>query len=116
MAIERFFKAAGFTFTWRVLPSGRCRVDMHREDASGRLHWVTFGESAAGREALYAAALALVAWVASLEVGPRRDPKAQAVAESLAVLCDRMRQTEAHGRPAERLMLAQMLGARGAAA
>lgn len=115
---SRFFRAAGYLFTWHLSDDGaRARVDMHRESrVGGARYWVTFAECTPSRSAVYASALGLVAWIADLDITPRADMKAMAVAESLAILCDRMRQTEASGDLQQRVVLAQIVGGRVAAA
>lgn len=90
---ERFFRAAGFLFTWsRVRDRRSTRMDMWLEDPrDGARHWVTTARvSTDARERLYAMALALVAQVRALPVQRRADPAAQAVAYSLALVQDRM--------------------------
>lgn len=88
---ERFFRAAGYVFTWGDEADGRASVAMHRESASGRSrYFIARARCEPGREAAYARALAMVAWVQSLGVPARRDPKAQAVLEMLAVTHDRL--------------------------
>lgn len=90
---ERFFRAAGFLFTWsRVRDRRTTRMDMWLEDPrDGARHWVTTARVRTdARERLYAMALALVAQVSSLRAPRRADPAAQAVAYSLALTQDRM--------------------------
>lgn len=114
---ERFIRAAGYLFTWRR-EAGHTRVDMFREARPGGARYgVASAVSASDdRAAVYATALAMVGWVRSLAVAPRRTVKATAVAECLAVLCDRVRQAEASGDPQRSLVLQQVLDGRVAAA
>ena len=80
------FRAAGYVFVQR-----ETALEMHRESAAGdRRYFVTRAPCAPGRDAAYARALAMVAWVRSLDVPVRRDPQAQAVLEQVAILNDRM--------------------------
>lgn len=98
MNSERFFRAAGFLFTWtRVRDRRWTRLDMWIEDPrDGGRHWVTTASVRSdARERLYSMALALVAQVRSLEVAPRRDPAAQAVAISIALTQDRLSRLDA---------------------
>ncbi len=114
---ERFIRAAGYLFTWRR-EAGHVRVDMFREGLPGGARYgvASAVSASADRAAVYCTALAMVGWVRSLGVAPRRSVKATAVAECLAVLCDRMRQAEASGDPQRTLVLQQMLQGRVAAA
>ncbi|MBL8678368.1 MAG: hypothetical protein JNK05_04340 [Myxococcales bacterium] len=95
------FRLAGYLFTYtrsQDAASGegekrhaRVRIDMWREDpASGERHWITVATTAPDRESARAAALALVAWVRWCDVGPKNNVKAQAVAESFAMLRQRL--------------------------
>lgn len=90
---ERFFRAAGYLFTWAPADAGRKgSLEMWRESADGtERFWVTRATCRPNREGAYAGAMALVAWVQSLDVPLRRDPKAQAVMEQLALTHDRIR-------------------------
>lgn len=90
---ERFFRAAGYLFTWSSTPEGkRASIEMWRESTDGGdRYWVTRASCKPHREGAYAAAMALVAWVQSLDVPARRDPQAQAVMEQLAITHDRLR-------------------------
>ncbi len=89
---ERFFCAAGYVFTYTAKSrKGTVRIEMWREDPKTRERfWVTTAMCAPDRKAAYAAAMALVAWVRSLDVKPRASAQAQAVAESLAAMNDRL--------------------------
>lgn len=90
---ERFFRAAGFLFTWsRVRDRRSTRLDMWLEERpGGARHWVTASRVGADhRDRLYARALALVAQVSALDVPARRDPAARAVAYGLALVQDRV--------------------------
>lgn len=94
---ERFFRAAGFLFTWsRVRDRSSTRLDMWIEDPrDGARHWVTTARVASDRrERLYALALALVAQLRALEVPRRREPQAQAVAYGVALVRDRMQRLD----------------------
>lgn len=98
MNSERFFRAAGFLFTWtRVRDRRWTRLDMWIEDPrDGGRHWITTASVRSdARERLYAMALALVAQVRELAVEPRRDPAAQAVAISMALTQDRLARLDA---------------------
>lgn len=92
MSRKLFVRAAGYVFTWeRDASKSEVEVEMHREDPSGRRrYYVTRTRCANDREAIYARALAMVAWVRSLNVPARKDPQAQAVLEQLAITNDRM--------------------------
>ena len=89
---ERFFSAAGFVFTYSGRSKkGSVRIEMWREDPkTHERYWVTTAMCAPDRKAAYGAAMALVAWVRSLDVKPRNSAQALAVAESLAVMNDRL--------------------------
>lgn len=89
---ERFFRAAGYVFSYcGKSKKARVRIEMWREDPETRERfWVTTAMCAPDRSAAYAAAMALVAWVRSLEVPARATVQAQAVAESLATMNDRL--------------------------
>lgn len=98
MRSERFFRAAGFLFTWsRVRDRRSTRMDMWVEDPrDGARHWVTTAAVRSdARERLYATALALVAQARSLDVAPRREPAAFAVALSIALTQDRLARLDA---------------------
>jgi len=114
---ERFIRAAGYLFVWRT-EGTEVRVDMFREArAGGARYGITSARCPRGdRAAVYATALAMVAWIQSLDVAPRRSVKATAVAESLAALCDRMGQVQASGDPRRSFVLTQILEGRVAAA
>jgi hypothetical protein len=116
---ERFFRAAGYVFTYRKASGkGTVRIEMWREDPTTRERfWVTMAVCAPDRRAAYNAAMALVAWVRSLDVSPRSDVKAHAVAESIAILNDRLRMSrENRTDPALALALDQLMAGRAAAA
>ncbi len=87
--MERFFRAAGYLFTWR-LEGRHARIDMWREGHRSRRYHVTHSFSPPLRDAVFARALALVGWVRSLGVRPRKSERATAVAESLAAVADRL--------------------------
>lgn len=93
---ERFFRAAGYLFTWSPGAADRkTSLEMWRESADrSERFWVTRASCRASREGVYAGAMALVAWVQSLDVPARRDPKAQAVMEQLAMIHDRLCQAQ----------------------
>ena len=84
---ERFFRAAGYAFTFSGKSrKARVKIEMWREDpGTGERFWVTAAMCAPDRQAAYAAAMALVAWVRSLDVRRRNSVQALAVAESLAL-------------------------------
>lgn len=92
MSKRRFIRAAGYVFVWdHDLSRSTVELEMHREDARGRRRFlVTKTQCAPDREAVYARAMAMVAWIRSLNVPARRDPQAQAVLEQLAVTNDRL--------------------------
>lgn len=92
MSRKLFVRAAGYVFTWeRDASKSEVDVEMFREDANRRRrYFVTRTRCAADREAVYARAMAMVAWVRSLNVPARKDPQAQAVLEQLAITNDRM--------------------------
>ncbi len=118
MARSKFFRASEWTFTWRRAPEGGARVDMWREDASGRLHWVANASCRGGERArVHATALAMIAWVSSLEVARRGDAKAAAVAERIACAADRMTRARAANHDvAVRLAVTRLLRGEAAAA
>jgi hypothetical protein len=86
------FRLAGFVFTYcRETAKARVRIDMWREDpTTGERHWITVATTAPDRKSARAAALALVAWVRWCDVGPKNSVQAQAVAESFAMLRERL--------------------------
>jgi|LNFM01.1.fsa_nt_gb hypothetical protein len=94
------FRLAGYLFTYTRARDAaadgdrrhaRVRIDMWREDpATGERHWITVATTAPDRQSARAAALALVAWVRWCDVGPKNNAKAQAVAESFAMLRQRL--------------------------
>jgi hypothetical protein len=111
---ERFFRAAGFLFTWsRVRDRRVARMDMWIEDPrDGGRHWVTTAAVRSdARDRLYATALALVAQVRALNVAPRREPAAHAVAISIALTQDRLSRLDVATRGA----VAQSVTTRSAA-
>jgi hypothetical protein len=89
---QHFFQAAGYVFTYSArAKKSTVRIEMWREDPTTReRYWVTTAMCAPDRKAAYSAAMALVAWVRSLDVSPRNSTQALAVAESLAVMNDRL--------------------------
>ena len=95
------FRLAGFLFTYcRETAKARVRIDMWREDPeSGERYWITVATTAPDRKSARAAAMALVAWVRWCDVGPKNSVQAQAVAESFAMLKERLasRMPEATG-------------------
>lgn len=117
MSRKLFIRAAGYVFTWeRDESKDEVDVEMHREDASGRRrYFITRTRCAQGREAVYARAMAMVAWVRSLDVPARRDPQAQAVMEQLAITNDRMARLRARA-PAVVVAIDHMMEGRTAAA
>ncbi len=86
------FRLAGFVFTYcRETAKARVRIDMWREDPeSGERHWITVATTAPDRKSARAAAMALVAWVRWCDVGTKNSVQAQAVAESFAMLRERL--------------------------
>lgn len=113
---ERFFRAAGYLFTW--VPSGRqATLEMWRESDDGEeRYWVTRATCKPTRDGAYAGAMALVAWVYSLDVPRRRDPQAQAVMEQLALTHDRLRRMPERRDPAMSVALRKLVAGRAAAA
>lgn len=116
---RRYFRAAGYVFTYEKA-TGRTtvRIEMWREDPGTRERfWVAVASCAPDRKAAYRAAMALVAWVRSLEVEPRASTQAQAVAESLAIMNDRLANARsAANDPALTLALNQLIAGKAAAA
>lgn len=96
----RFFKAAGYVFTYsQARTLATTRLDLWREDpVTGVRYWVTTTRCTADRTAVYAAAMALVAWVRSMDVPLRSSIQAQAVAESVALTLDRFVRLSARQR------------------
>jgi hypothetical protein len=93
---RRFFRAAGYLFTYaRDEGASEVPLEMYREcpDSHAR-YFVTRTACAPNRTAAYARAMALVAWVRSLEVPVRRQPQAQAVLEQIATLNDRLQRMQ----------------------
>jgi len=82
------FRMAGYVFTYRKATGAmRVRIDMWREDpSSGERYWITVAACAPNRASARSVALALVGWVKSCDIGPKRDVQSQAVAESFAML------------------------------
>lgn len=117
MSRKLFVRAAGYVFTWeRDASKPEVDLEMHREDASGRRRFfITRTRCANDREAIYARALAMVAWVRALGVPARKDPQAQAVLEQIAVTNDRMARLKARS-PAAVAAIDQYLAGRTAAA
>lgn len=117
MTRKLFVRAAGYVFTWeRDVSKPEVDVEVYREDASGRRRFfVTRTRSAPTREAVYARAMAVVAWIRALNVPARKDPQAQAVLEQLAITNDRMARLQAR-RPAVVFAIDQLLEGRTAAA
>lgn len=115
---ERFFRAAGYLFTWSPGPEGkRATIEMWRESADGaERYWVTRASCRPHRDGAYAAAMALVAWVQSLDVPTRRDPQAKAVMEQLAITHDRLRNLPGRPDPAMVAALRTLVSGRAAAA
>ncbi|MEZ4391213.1 MAG: hypothetical protein R3A48_08970 [Polyangiales bacterium] len=117
MSKKRFIRAAGYVFVWESDPS-RALVDleMFREDASGRRRFfVAKTQCAPRREVVYARAMAMVAWLRSLDVPARRDPQAQAVLEQIAVIHDRLKRLRARS-PATGMAVDRLIEGRTAAA
>ena len=114
---ERFFRAAGYLFTWASAGGRAATLEMWRESADGgERFWVTRATCRPSREGAYSAAMALVAWVQSLDVPVRRDPKAQAVMEQLAVTHDRLRNLPRRDDLAMTAALRTLVSGRAAAA
>lgn len=86
------FHLAGFVFTYnRDAKEARVRIEMWREDpATLERHWITVATTAPDRASARRVAMALVAWVQWCDVAPRKDLQSQAVAESWAILQQRM--------------------------
>jgi hypothetical protein len=82
------FRMAGYLFTYRrATGTTKVRIDMWREDpATGERHWVSVAACSPNAASARSVALALVAWVKSCDIAPRRTTQAQAVAESFALL------------------------------
>lgn len=117
MSKKHFVRAAGYVFTWeRDASKAEVDLEMHREDARGRRRFfVTRARCANDREKIYTRALALVAWVRSLNVPARKDPQAQAVLEQIAVTNDRLARLRARA-PAASVALDHYIAGRTAAA
>ncbi|MDP3274201.1 MAG: hypothetical protein Q8Q09_03335 [Deltaproteobacteria bacterium] len=88
------FCMAGFVFTYcPETAQAKVRIDMWREDpVTSERYWITVATCAPDRKSARAAAMALVAWVRWCDVGEKRTLQAQAVAESFALLQDRLAQ------------------------
>jgi hypothetical protein len=86
------FRVAGYLFTYRrATGEARVRIDMWREDpATGERHWISVAACAPTRQSARSVALALAAWARWCDVGPRRDIRSQAVAESFALMRERI--------------------------
>ncbi|MEI8258720.1 MAG: hypothetical protein WCJ30_23870 [Deltaproteobacteria bacterium] len=82
------FRLAGYLFTYRKATGAtRMRIEMWREDpVTGERYWITVAACAPTRSSAHAVALALLAWVRSCDIGPKKDARSQAVAESFAML------------------------------
>jgi hypothetical protein len=117
MSKKRFVRAAGYVFTWELdLGSAEVDLEMHREDdAHRRKFFVAKTRCAPDRDAVYARAMAMVAWLRSLNVPARRDPQAQAVMEQIAVTNDRLARLRARA-PAAAVSFDRMLEGQTAAA
>jgi hypothetical protein len=116
---DRFFHAAGYVFTYSAQSrKGSVRIEMWREDPNTRERfWVTTAMCAPDRKAAYSAAMALVAWVRSLDVHPRASLQAQAVCESLAIMNDRLARARAtRSDPALSVALDRLIEGKAAAA
>ncbi len=116
---ERFFSAAGYVFTYSGKSrKARVRIEMWREDPKTRERfWVTTAMCAPDRKSAYAVAMALVAWVQSLDVKPRNSAQALAVAESLAIMNDRLARVRTTGSdPALVMALDKLIEGKAAAA
>jgi hypothetical protein len=94
-SIRRAFRLAGYLFTYKKATGAtRVRIDMWREDPdTGSRYWVTVAACAPNRQSARSVAWALVAWVKSCDVGPRRNAQSQAVAESFAMLREHLERT-----------------------
>lgn len=117
MSKKRFIRAAGYVFSWENDPSREVtELEMLREDTRGRRRFfVAKTECAPTREAVYARAMAMVAWVRSLNVPVRSDPQAQAVLEQIAVTNDRLNRLRRRS-PATSLAIDRLIEGRTAAA
>ena len=115
---ERFFRAAGSLFTWATSEDGKkATLEMWREsaDASERF-WVIRATCRPNLDGADSGAMALVAWVQSLDVPVRRDPKSQAVMEQLALTHDRLRNLPSRLDLATTAALRTLISGRAAAA
>jgi hypothetical protein len=92
------FRLAGYLFTYdRASQQARVRIDMWREDPnSGERYWITVATTAPERKSARQVAMALVAWVQWCDVAPRKSAQAQAVAESWAMLQQRISSKNPH--------------------
>lgn len=104
MTKKRFIRAAGYVFSWdHDTSKDEVDLEMCREDPSGRRrYFIAKVRSAPSREAVYARAMAMVAWVRSLNVPARREPQAQAVMEQIAITQDRLARLRARAPAAAR--------------
>lgn len=114
---QRYFRAAGYVFTWtNDATRAEVPLEMWRENpVTHERYWITRTTVAPDRHAAYARAMALVAWLQSLDVPVRKDPQAQAVLEQLAFLNERMKRVEA-GNARFGVAIGQLLRGRAAAA
>ncbi len=115
---KRFFRAAGYLFTWSIDPSvAEVPIEMWREHpVTHERYWVTRSRCAPTRHAAYGRALALVAWLRSLSVPRREDPQAQAVLEQLALLSERVAKLDHVSDPRLGVAMGQLLEGKAAAA
>lgn len=117
MSKKRFIRAAGYVFVWdHDASKAAVDLEMYREEASKRRRFfVAKSQCAPERDAVYARAMAMVAWLRSLEVPTRRDPQAQAVLEQIAVINDRLERLRARS-PSAGIAVDQFIEGRTAAA
>lgn len=117
-ATRRVFRAAGYVFTYKPVASMRqVSLEMWREDpTTGERFWITRAPCTPSTEGTRSAALALVAWVRSLDVPSRREVKAQAALEQIAVLHDRMSRVPASRAVGMTMALERLVEGRTAAA
>lgn len=115
---RRVFRAAGYVFTYKPSASMRqVTLEMWREDpTTGERFWITRAPCTPTRVGTRSVALALVAWVRALDVPARREVKAQAVLEQIAMLRDRMSRAPATRATGMTLALEQLMEGRIAAA
>jgi len=90
------FRLAGYVFTYRrASQQAQVKIEMWRENPeTAERYWVTVAACAPNSQSARSVALALVAWVRSLDVSERKDIQSQAVAESFAILQARLSQSE----------------------